>query len=57
LIINNQSGYTTGYKFLKVATLLIAKDLSGYIDVTGVSDCVKLSKQKNDDDDQQDQSG
>jgi hypothetical protein len=31
LIINNLSGYRTGYKFFEVATSLIANDLSGYV--------------------------
>jgi hypothetical protein len=30
LVINNLSGYTTGYKFFEVATSLIDNDISGY---------------------------
>ena len=33
--MNKLSGYTTGYKFLKVATSLIVSDLSGYINING----------------------
>jgi hypothetical protein len=33
LIINNLSGYKTGYTFGKVATSLAVKDLSGYTNV------------------------